>query len=101
MVIVARRRRAPVVLLVVVLALIALGAPWSPAPRAQSPRPAINRQGELVGIIFDGNIQSLVLDYIYTDQQARAVAVHSAGILEALRKIYAANRLVNELTAAR
>jgi hypothetical protein len=47
MVIVARRRRAPVVLLVVVLALIALGAPWSPAPRAQSPRPAINRQGEL------------------------------------------------------
>ena len=49
MVIVARRRRALVVLLVVVLALIALGAPWSPAPRAQSPRPAINRQGELGG----------------------------------------------------
>ena len=47
MVIVARRRRAPVVLLVVVLALIALGAPWSPAPRAESQRPAINRQGEL------------------------------------------------------
>ena len=49
MVIVARRRRALVVLLVVVLALIGLGAPWSPAPRAQSPRPAINRQGELGG----------------------------------------------------
>ena len=60
--------------------------------------PVINRQGELVGIIFDGNIESLVLDYIYTDQQARAVAVHSAGILEALRKIYSANRLVAELT---
>jgi Peptidase S46 len=60
--------------------------------------PVINRQGELVGIIFDGNIESLVLDYIYTDQQARAVAVHSAGILEALRKIYGANRLVAELT---
>ena len=60
--------------------------------------PVINRQGELVGIIFDGNIESLVLDYIYTDQVARAVAVHSAGILEALRKIYSANRLVTELT---
>jgi hypothetical protein len=60
--------------------------------------PVINRQGELVGIIFDGNIQSLVLDYIYTDQVARAVAVHSAGILEALRKVYAANQLVGELT---
>jgi hypothetical protein len=60
--------------------------------------PVINRQGELVGIIFDGNIQSLVLDYIYTDEQSRAVAVHSAGILEALRKIYQANGLVAELT---
>ena len=52
----------------------------------------------LVGIIFDGNLQSLVLDYNYTDQEARAVAVHSAGILEALRKVYAADRLVGELT---
>jgi len=60
--------------------------------------PVINRQGELVGIIFDGNIQSLVLDYSYTDQVARAVAVHSAGILEALRNVYGANRLVTELT---
>jgi hypothetical protein len=60
--------------------------------------PVINRQGELVGIIFDGNIESLVLDYTYTDQTARAVAVHSAGILESLRKIYEANRLVTELT---
>jgi len=60
--------------------------------------PVVNREGELVGIIFDGNLQSLVLDYIYTDQEARAVAVHSAGILEALRKVYAADRLVGELT---
>src|SRR6266849_941440 len=60
--------------------------------------PVMNRAGELVGIIFDGNIQSLVLDYIYSDQEARAVAVHSAGILEALRKVYAADRLVGELT---
>jgi Peptidase S46 len=60
--------------------------------------PVINRDGELVGIIFDGNIESLVLDYIYTDQVARAVAVHSAGILEALRKVYSADRLVSEIT---
>jgi Peptidase S46 len=60
--------------------------------------PVINRQGQVVGIIFDGNIESLIWDYIYTDQQARAVAVHSAGILEALRKIYRANGLVAELT---
>jgi len=60
--------------------------------------PVVNREGELVGIIFDGNLQSLELDYIYTDQEARAVAVHSAGILEALRKVYAADRLVGELT---
>ncbi|HTC64050.1 MAG TPA: S46 family peptidase [Candidatus Saccharimonadales bacterium] len=60
--------------------------------------PVINRQGEIVGIIFDGNIQSLVLDYIYTDKESRAVAVHSAGIVEALRRIYQANRLVEEIT---
>ncbi len=59
--------------------------------------PVVNRAGELVGIIFDGNIQSLVLDYIYTDTQARAVAVHSAGIAEALKKIYSAERVVSEL----
>ncbi len=60
--------------------------------------PVINRKGELVGIIFDGNIESLVLDYTYTDEVARAVAVHSAGILEALRKIYGASGLVAEIT---
>ena len=59
--------------------------------------PVVNRAGEFVGIIFDGNIQSLVLDYVYSDEQARAVIVHSAGILEALRKIYDAGSLVAEL----
>ncbi len=59
--------------------------------------PVVNRAGDLVGIIFDGNIQSLVLDYIYSDTQARALAVHSAGIAEALKKIYRADRLVSEL----
>lgn len=59
--------------------------------------PVVNRKGEVVGIIFDGNIQSLVLDYIYTDEVARAVSVHSAGIMEALDKVYDAHELVKEL----
>lgn len=60
--------------------------------------PVINRAGEFVGIIFDGNIQSLVLDFIYTDEIARAVSVDSRGIIEALRKVYRADKLVAELT---
>jgi hypothetical protein len=63
--------------------------------------PVVDRGGELVGIVFDGNIQSLVLDYTYTDQQARAIAVDSAAILEALRKVYGANWLLAELTGAK
>ena len=63
--------------------------------------PVIDRKGELVGIIFDGNIQSLVLDFIYTGEIARAVSVDSRGILEALRKVYDAKNLVAELTTGK
>ncbi len=63
--------------------------------------PVINKDGEYVGIIFDGNIQSLVLDFTYTDEQARAVSVHSAAILEALRKVYQADSLVDEIERGR
>jgi hypothetical protein len=59
--------------------------------------PVVNRDGEVVGIIFDGNIQSLVLDFVYTDKVARAVSVHSAGITEALKSVYGADELVAEL----
>jgi hypothetical protein len=63
--------------------------------------PVVNRNGEFVGIIFDGNIQSLVLDFVYTDEIARAVSVDSRGIIEALRKIYRADKLVAELVKKR
>jgi hypothetical protein len=63
--------------------------------------PVVNKENEFVGIIFDGNIQSLVLDCIYTDRQARAVSVDSTAIIEALRKVYEAGPLAEELEGAR
>jgi hypothetical protein len=59
--------------------------------------PTVNRAGEFVGIIFDGNIQSLSADYYYEDVQSRALSVHSAAIIEALRKVYDAPALADEL----
>jgi nicotinamide mononucleotide adenylyltransferase len=63
--------------------------------------PVVNKAGEFVGIIFDGNIQSLVLDCIFADKQARAVSVDSAAIIEALRNVYEAQPLVDELLSAK
>ena len=59
--------------------------------------PVINRNGEFVGIIFDGNIESLTGNFVYIEETNRAVAVHSAAIIEALRKVYDAPALANEL----
>ncbi len=60
--------------------------------------PVVNREGEVVGLIFDGNIQSLSLDFAFSEVQARAVSVHSQGIVEALRKVYDADELADEMT---
>jgi Peptidase S46 len=62
--------------------------------------PLISRQGQVVGLIFDGNIQSLSNDFLYSEEQARAVSVDARGIYEALRDIYRATGLVSELTTA-
>ena len=59
--------------------------------------PVVNRAGELVGLIFDGNIQSLTSDYLYTEDQARAVSVAGVGIIEALRSIYDAGELADQI----
>jgi hypothetical protein len=58
----------------------------------------INRKGEFIGILFDGNIQSLGWDYLYSDKQARSLAVDSRAIVESLRKVYELPALVSELT---
>jgi hypothetical protein len=59
--------------------------------------PVVNRDGELVGLIFDGNIESLAGDFVYDGTKNRAVAVHSAGMIEAMRKIYGVGALADEL----
>jgi hypothetical protein len=60
--------------------------------------PVLNRAGELVGINFDRNRHGLVRNFVYTEEQARHIAVHSRGVLEALRKLYDCEPLVRELT---
>ncbi|HEX8909548.1 MAG TPA: S46 family peptidase, partial [Anaeromyxobacteraceae bacterium] len=61
--------------------------------------PVVDREARIVGLVFDGNLQSLGGDYGFDEAQNRAVSVHSAAILEALSKIYGAERLVQELSA--
>jgi hypothetical protein len=60
--------------------------------------PVVDREGRVVGLIFDGNIYSLILDYGYDDRLARAVSVDSRGIAEALRAVYGAEEILRELS---
>jgi hypothetical protein len=59
--------------------------------------PVIDRDGQLIGLIFDGNIESLVGRFVYDDTKNRAVAVHAAAMIEVLRKLYDAGALADEL----
>lgn len=59
--------------------------------------PVVNTRGEVIGLIFDGNIHSLVGGYYYDPKLNRAVAVDSRGIVEAMRKLYDAGTLVDEI----
>jgi hypothetical protein len=59
--------------------------------------PVVNRNAEIVGLIFDGNIESLVGDYVYDGTTNRSVAVHTAAMTETLKKLYGAQSLMNEL----
>lgn len=63
--------------------------------------PTVNKKGEVVGIIFDGNIQSLPWNFAFSDVQGRAVSVDSQGIQETLRKVYGATTLADELMGTR
>ena len=59
--------------------------------------PAVNRKGELIGLLFDGNIQSLGNDVVYTEDAARSVCVHTAAMTAALRQVYDAGAVADEL----
>ena len=61
----------------------------------------VNKKGELVGLIFDGNLQMLPGYYIYEASINRAVSVDSRAIIEAFRKIYKANALADEMTGVK
>ncbi len=63
--------------------------------------PMLNKNLEIVGLLFDGNIEGLAASYLFTEETGRAVAVDSRGILEALDEIYDADRIAKELTLGR
>ena len=60
--------------------------------------PALNKDAQIVGLVFDGNIESLPSNFIYTTEANRTVCVSAVGMMEAIRDLYKATRLSNELS---
>lgn len=84
---------------------IAIGTPLDFVSTADvlggnSGSPVLNKSGEIVGVVFDGNSQALASNFVYNDEAARAVSVDGRAIKEALRKIYGASALADELDHA-
>ena len=59
--------------------------------------PTVNTKGEVIGILFDSNLEAMRNRFVYSDTQGRAVHVAGQGIIEALRKVYRADRVLIEL----
>ncbi|MFB3825957.1 MAG: S46 family peptidase [Bryobacteraceae bacterium] len=59
--------------------------------------PTVNRRGEVIGILFDSNLEKLPNEFVYTEDASRSVHVASQGIIEALRSVYGAKELIREL----
>jgi len=70
------------------------------ASGGNSGSPLVNKNLEFVGILFDGNRQSLPHRFLYSDKQVRSVMVHALGIMESLKKVYMADALIEELLGA-
>jgi V8-like Glu-specific endopeptidase len=62
--------------------------------------PVIDREARWVGIAFDGNIEAFPNKFLFASENGRTVSVHSAGITEALRSVYGADELLEELLKA-
>ena len=61
--------------------------------------PMVNRNSEVIGVAFDGNIENVANRFLFQSRVERTVGVNSAAILEALSKMYKADRIVDELLA--
>ena len=59
--------------------------------------PTVNERGEIVGILFDGNLEGLANRYVYTEERARSVHVAGNAIIESLKEVYHAGGLLGEL----
>ncbi|MCZ7582806.1 MAG: S46 family peptidase [Deltaproteobacteria bacterium] len=86
------------------------GTKWTSAPRStpvntadtfpgNSGSPAVNARGELIGTLFDGNLPSLEIQFVYDEVTARSIMVDARAIVESLRSVYGRRDLADEMIA--